>query len=103
VIFENNQFLMYDFKTNRSWQVGDLESSQGYTTVAEDASIVRVIPGRHRTNTMQAIVSGGIRQGSPSKQILALAFDLIKVNAVDNYVCSLVGYLPELTCERYMH
>ena len=61
VIFENNQFLMYDFKTNRSWQVGDLESSQGYTTVAEDASIVRVIPGRHRTNAMQAIVSGGIR------------------------------------------
>ena len=67
VIFDNNQFLLYDFKTNLSWQVGDLESSQGYTTIAEDASIVRVIPGRHRTNMMQAIVTGGIRQSAPSR------------------------------------
>ena len=27
VIFENNQFIMYDFKTDKSWQVGDIESS----------------------------------------------------------------------------
>ena len=52
---------------------------------------------------MQAIVTGGIRQSAPSRQVLGLAFDLVKVNAVDNYVCSLVGYLPELTSDRYMH
>ena len=52
VIFENNQFIMYDFKTDKSWQVGDIESSQGYTTIPEDASIVRVIPSKHRTNAM---------------------------------------------------
>ena len=80
-----------------------MESSAGYTTIAEDASVVRVIPGRHRTNIMQSIVTGGIRQGSPSRQVLALAFDLVKQNAVDNYICSLVGYLPELTSDRYMH
>ena len=52
---------------------------------------------------MQAIVTGGIGQGLASKQVMSLTFDMVKQNALDNYICSLVGYLPELTSPRYMH
>lgn len=26
IIFDRNQFLLFDFKQNRSWQVGDVEN-----------------------------------------------------------------------------
>ena len=52
---------------------------------------------------MQAIVTGGFRSGQPSTKVLALNFDLENVNAVQNYVCNMVAYLPDLTVPRFMH
>ena len=40
VIFDKNQFLLYDFKNDRSWQVGDVESDA--VTIAEDSRIVMI-------------------------------------------------------------
>ena len=56
VIFAKNQFLLYDFKTNASWQVGDVE---GEISINEAASTVMVDPETHRTNQFMAIISGG--------------------------------------------
>jgi len=48
VIFDKNQFLLYDFKQGRSWQVGDVESDT--VTIAEDSRIVMIDNEKHRTN-----------------------------------------------------
>ena len=40
IVFERNQFLLYDFKEQRSWQVGDVENDN--ITIPEDACIVPV-------------------------------------------------------------
>jgi len=58
--------------------VGDIETQTGFITIPEDASVATVLGFRHRTNAMQAIMTGGFKQGMPSKQVIALAFDMIK-------------------------
>lgn len=55
VIFDNNQFLLYDFKENKSWQVGDVEGAY----IPEDAQITMIDNEKHRTNACQAILTGG--------------------------------------------
>ena len=62
IIFDRNQFLLYDFKQNKSWQVGGVENEQ--YTIPEDSSIVMVDNAKHRTNLCQAIVTGGFKMGS---------------------------------------
>lgn len=48
--------------------MGDLESSEGgFNTIADHASVANVIQTIHRTNSMQAIVTGGFKQGVVSK------------------------------------
>ena len=42
LIFRGNQFLLYDFTKNNSWQVGDYDTN--HLIVDEDASIVMVDP-----------------------------------------------------------
>ncbi len=64
VIFDRNQFLLYDFKQNRSWQVGDVESDS--IVIPEDSSIVMIDNEKHRTNLCQAIVTGGFNMGQAS-------------------------------------
>ena len=64
VIFAKNQFLLYDFKKNASWQVGDVESDT--VTIAEDSQIVMIDNEKHRTNQCQAIVTGGYLLGQAS-------------------------------------
>ena len=61
IIFERNQFLLYDFKTNKSWQVGDVENES--ITIPEDACITMVDNEKHRTNLMQSILTGGVVVG----------------------------------------
>ena len=48
VVFDKNQFLLYDFKQDKSWQVGDVESDT--VTIAEDSQIVMIDNEKHRTN-----------------------------------------------------
>ena len=64
VIFERNQFLLFDFKNDKSWQVGDVESES--VAIPEDACITMVDNEKHRTNLMQAIVTGGFVMGGAS-------------------------------------
>lgn len=78
VVFEDNQFLLYDFKNGTSWQVGDVEGGSGYNPIAQDAAIVPVDQLTHRTEAMQAIVVGGTKGGAACKQVLALTFDKIQ-------------------------
>ena len=53
VVFENNQFVIYDFMSGSSWNIGDVETGKGgYFTIAENSSIAQVIPGKHKTNAM---------------------------------------------------
>ena len=75
IIFERNQFLLIDLKTDRSWQVGDVES-QSYL-VPDDSCIVMVDNERHRTNMCQAIVTGGYDMGRATSQVFALGFDVM--------------------------
>lgn len=70
VIFERNQFLLHDFKQNRSWQVGDVENES--IQIPEDSCIVMIDNERHRTNSCQAIVTGGFNMGSATDQVLTL-------------------------------
>lgn len=56
IIFVRNQFLLFDFKNNGSWQVGDVE---GQFNINDAASTVMVDPQKHRTNSFMAITSGG--------------------------------------------
>ena len=60
LIFRGNQFLLYDFTKNNSWQVGDYDTN--HLIVDEDASIVMVDPQTHHTNEMQAIITGGCKE-----------------------------------------
>ena len=48
IVFERNQFLLYDFKEQRSWQVGDVENES--ISIPEDSCIVMVDNEKHRTN-----------------------------------------------------
>lgn len=64
IVFERNQFLLYDFKTEKSWQVGDVENEQ--VIIPEDSCITMVDNEKHRTNLCQAIVTGGFHLGKPS-------------------------------------
>ena len=48
IIFDKNQFLLYDLASERSWQVGDVENET--VTIAEDSCIVMVDNEKYRTN-----------------------------------------------------
>jgi hypothetical protein len=102
-VFDNNQFVLYDFSKNSGWQVGDIEGFNGYNTIAEDAAVVTVDQENHRTSAMQTIVVGGTKGGNACSSVIGLDFNLETVNAVENYVCSLVAQLPDLTSPRFMH
>ena len=101
IVVERNQFLLIDLKTNRSWQVGDVENES--IVIPEDSSIVMVDNEKHRTNLCQAIISGGFNMGSASDQVLALNFDVVTKNAVESYICNVLSELPALPSPRYMH
>ena len=101
IIFDRNQFLLHDFKENRSWQVGDVENDS--VVIPEDASIVMIDNQKHRTNLCQAIVTGGFNMGVASDQVLALGFDVATKNAVESYICNILNELPALPAPRYMH
>ena len=101
IVFERNQFLLYDFKEQRSWQVGDVENDS--ITIPEDACIVPVDNQKHRTNLCQAIIVGGFVLGSASDQVLALGFDVVTKNAVESYICNVLSELPALPAPRFMH
>ena len=101
IIFERNQFLLIDLKTDRSWQVGDVES-QSYL-VPDDSCIVMVDNERHRTNMCQAIVTGGYDMGRATSQVFTLGFDVMTQNAVESYICNALRELPPLPAARYMH
>ena len=75
IIFEGNQFLLQDFKQNRSWQVGDVESES--ITIPEDCCVVSVDNEKHRTNLCQAIVTGGFALGQASDRVFTLGFDVV--------------------------
>jgi hypothetical protein len=101
VVFDRNQFLLYDFKQNRSWQVGDVESDS--IVIPEDSSIVMIDNEKHRTNLCQAIVTGGFNLGQASDQVLALGFDVLTKNAVESFICNILTELPALPEPRFMH
>ena len=48
VVFDRNQFVLYDFKSNSSWQVGDVENDS--IVIPEDSSIIMIDNQKHRTN-----------------------------------------------------
>ena len=48
IVFEKNQFLLYDFKGGKSWQVGDVESND--VSVPEDSCITMIDNEKYRTN-----------------------------------------------------
>ena len=101
VIFERNQFLLYDFKADKSWQVGDIDTD-GFS-VPEDACLVAVDGEKHRTNLCNALITGGFAYGEASDQVLALGFDMVTKNAVESYICNVVNTLPSMPAPRYMH
>ena len=92
VIFERNQFLLYDFKTDKSWQVGDVENES--ITIPEDSCITMVDNERHRTNLCQAILTGGFNVGEAQDRCFALGFDVVTKNAVEGYICNVLKELP---------
>ena len=94
IIFDRNQFLLYDFKQNKSWQVGDVENDQ--YSILEDSSIVMVDNAKHRTNLCQAIVTGGFNMGTASDQVLTIGFDSVTKNAVEGYICNILNELPPM-------
>lgn len=101
VIFERNQFLLYDFKTSKSWQVGDVENE--VVVIPEDSCIVMVDNERHRTNLCQAIVTGGFNMGQASQKVYTLGFDTVTKNTVESYICNVLSELPEMPEARFMH
>jgi len=101
IIFDRSQFLLIDFKQNKSWQVGDVENfSSG---IPEDCSIAMIDNEKHRTNLCQAIVVGGFSLGQASDRVFALGFDVATKNAVESYICNVVNQLPSLPEPRFMH
>ncbi len=48
IVFERDQFLLYDFKANKSWQVGDVESND--ISIPEDSAITMIDNEKYRTN-----------------------------------------------------
>ena len=100
IVFAKNQFLLYDFKKNASWQVGDVE---GGVNINDASSTVMVDPQKHRTNQFMAITSGGSLYGMTSNSVYGLVFDQVKQNAVDNFICTAVSYLPQMITGRYFH
>lgn len=48
VVFDRNQFLLYNFKHGKSWQVGDVESDS--IVIPEDSCVTMVDNEKHRTN-----------------------------------------------------
>ena len=75
IVFAKNQFLLYDFKKNASWQVGDVE---GGININDASSTVMVDPQKHRTNQFMAITSGGSLYGMTSNNVYGLVFDQMK-------------------------
>ena len=100
IVFAKNQFLLYDFKKNASWQVGDVE---GQININDAASAVMVDPETHRTNQFMAIISGGSQHGIASDSVFGLVFDQIQQNAVDSFICSVNQVLPQMGAQRYFH
>ena len=48
-------------------------------------------------------MTGGARHGIASAEIFALTFDLMNLNAIENYMCNVVQTLPLMSTARYMH
>ena len=48
-------------------------------------------------------MTGGAKHGIASAEIFALTFDLMNLNAIENYVCNVVQTLPLMSTARYMH
>ena len=101
IVFEKNQFLLYDFKGGKSWQVGDVESNE--VSVPEDSCITMIDNEKYRTNLCQAIVTGGFKIGQAQDTVYTLGFDVITTNAVESYVCNILSELPPMPEPRYMH
>ena len=101
IVFDRSQFLLYDFKHGRSWQVGDVENED--VAIPEDSCIVMIDNEKHRTNLCQAIVTGGFAMGSASDAVYTLGFDAVTKNAVESYICNVLTELPPLPAPRYMH
>lgn len=40
VVFDRNQFVLYDFKSSTSWQVGDVENDS--IIIPEDSNVVMI-------------------------------------------------------------
>ena len=100
IIFDKNQFLLYDLANGRSWQVGDVESE---VSIAEDSSIVMVDNEKYRTNLCQALVTGGFKLGEATAEVYTLGFDVVTKNAVEGYICNVLSELPAMPEPRYMH
>ena len=105
LIFRKDTFFMYDFNSKSGWQIGDITEASLRDTVRDNSSVVAVIPEEHKTNEMQAIVSGGweptIRSGS--QDTFSLSFQSEFVNTVKNYMCTANKELPPMLFNRYMH
>lgn len=101
IIFERNQFLLFDFNANKSWQVGDVESND--ISIAEDSCITMIDNEKYRTNLCQAIVTGGFKMGQALSAVYTLGFSVITTNAVESYVCNVLSELPEMLEPRFMH
>lgn len=93
--------MLYDFKAEKSWQVGDVENE--VVVIPEDSCIVMVDNEKHRTNLCQAIVTGGFAMGQPSDRVYTLGFDIVTKNAVESYICNILNELPPLPEARFMH